>query len=141
MRVVADFEAAYRKKLEALGELVRVEHDHFVALAAETANRADFLAATDRVLLSFLGARIVVVTSAANRNVHVSLLDMAEHLLIERAGEWLQIFGRGLGVRVFGFQVADHLGVAFFAKPEVRVVHLFPVPDRNVLDLLGHWCA
>jgi hypothetical protein len=136
--VVADREGSERKELQAAGQLVQVEEDFLRRRLGERAVAGRLLAALDGVLLAFDRAGVVEVRAAAGGDAQVGLLDAAEHLPVEGVGERPEAPGHRLGVGVFRLQVADHLGVALVAQPEVGVVDLFPVPDGDVLHLPGH---
>ena len=78
--VVGDVGGAYGEEGEAFGELISVEDDLFRSVRS---NRRAALAAKDGVLFSLFGADVVPPVAFAVRGGLVSLLDVAEHLVIK----------------------------------------------------------
>src|SRR5882724_10859085 len=75
--VITRRKAADRHELLALGHLVQVEEDLLWCVDRS------LLAAIDRILLSFLRARVIKIVAPAIRDAHVSLFDVAENLVVK----------------------------------------------------------
>ncbi len=131
--VVAHRERAHRQEGQALRHRVLVEENLFRRGLAEGPVRSRRLAAADRVLLALDRAAVVVEAALARGNAEVGLLDPAQHLLVQRRAERLQIRGRRLGVGVLRLQVAHDVGRALLPEPVVGVLERAPVPDLRVV--------
>src|SRR6267143_2106824 len=77
--------------------------------------------AMERVLLSLLGPLEIAIATELVGNGKIRLQDAPEHLLIKLLLEWFRGLQNGIGIRVFGLQIVDDLGVLFAAKPGVMI--------------------
>jgi len=130
--VVADRVDAEREECVALGHAIEIERDLL--------GRAGHVAppAMDRVLLAGLRARVVHVLPAPVGHGDVVLLDPREHLLVERVLEGLGALHHGVGVRVLGLEVGDHLGIVLGSQPVVLVLDPLAVQLADGRDALRH---
>ena len=131
--VVAHRERAHREELQPLRHLVLVEQHLLWGRLREGPVRPRGLAAADRVLQALDRAAVVVEAAVAGGDAEVGLLDPAQHLLVERLAERLQVRGRRLGVGVLRLQVAHDVGRALLPQPVVGVHERAPVPDLCVV--------
>jgi len=98
--------------------LIAVENDFFRPFGR---NCGATLAAEDGVLLSLFGADVVPPVAFAVRGGLVSLLDVAEHLVVELLAQGSQVGGEGLSVLVFGLEIGGDVGIFLVAKPRIVV--------------------
>ena len=142
--VLADGERAERKELVPFGFDVAVHEDLLVGQldAGRQVGRSpvvftgDGAPALDGVRLAFHAARVVPPLTHASGHRHVGFLrprlDLLEDLLAQRLER-----GRLLvGVRVFGFEVCDYLGVVLVPQPLVVIDERVSVMGTFGGDLL-----
>ena len=128
--VVARLEPSDAHELLPLGQLVHVEHHFFRRVER-------LLAQEDRVLFSFLGARVVVPAVLTVRDVGVRLLDMAEHLVVQLLLQRRERRRHRRGVRVLGGEIGEDFRIALLADPGVVVDARVAVDRRRLRHLLG----
>ncbi len=113
--VHADVERTQSKKRVAFRKKIQVE-EQFYRRAFRVAPPA-----MERVLLSFLGPREIVIAAEPIGNGKIRLQDAPQHFLIKLLLEWFRGLQNGIGIRVFGLQIGDDFGVLFAAKPGVMI--------------------
>ena len=101
--------------LVAFRQLIGVEDDLLGSL-----HRAA-LAAVDLVVQAFDRPRVAPPALVEGRRRVVGLLDPADDLAVQPIPELGGVCHGRVGVRVFGFQVGDHLWIFFVPKPVIGV--------------------
>ena len=129
--VVAHGVSSERHELLALRELVQVEGDLLGSVGK-------LLPAVDAVLLPLLGAEVVQPVALAVRHGEVGLLDVGEHLGVQRVLKRLRRLHHRGRVRVLGLEVGGDLRVRLVAQPEVRIGSRLAVQRDDLVDALGH---
>src|SRR5258708_4106246 len=97
------------------------------------------LATKDRILQTFLRARVVKVIAPAIRNVLVGLFDVTENFVVELRLERLSRFHRGIGVGVLSFEMGNHGGIRFLAQPEIVINQLVAINLSDLWFLFRSW--
>ena len=113
--VVADLKHTQPQKTVAFRQSVQVKQQLLSGVLVFA------LTKVKRVLLTFFRLREVKIPAQSIRHTEVGLLNAGQHLLIELLLKSLGRLQDGFGIRVFGFQMLNDLGVLFFAKPEIVV--------------------
>jgi len=132
--VVTDGEGAEAEEWMAFSEGIEIEEDFLVSrIGGVACGRGRFLgAAVDGVLLAFFGAGVIGVAAEKVGDAEVSLLNAAEHFLVEGFLEGLGGFQERVGEDVFFLDVGGDPGVVFVAEPGVMIHAAVAVDD--VLD-------
>src|SRR6266851_1619523 len=113
--VFADLEASQSKKRMAFRKQIQVEQQFF---------RRGFRVAPpamERVLLSFLGTREIVIATEPIGNGKIRLQDAPQHFLIELFLKCLCGLQNGVGIGVFRLQISHDLRIFFVAEPCIVV--------------------
>jgi hypothetical protein len=131
IRVVAYLEPTQAKIGVALCEFVAVEQDFLGAFHAALA------AALHRILFALFSTRVIIIFAAPAGNRKIGLLDAAEHLLVERLFERMQLLGQRFRICVFGLEIFDDLRIRFFAEPKIVVDHGCAVARLAMFDSFG----
>ena len=130
-RVVRDVEPERHEGLAAR-QLVEIERD-LVATRGHVRGRAS-PSTVERVLQAGLGAHPVLERALAVRGRAVRLLDVTEHLAVERLLQRRARLHDRRGVGVLGLEVGADVGARLLAQPEVVVDAALAVLDLDVRD-------
>ena len=130
--VRADLPVADPIEVVSFGEFIDIEHDLFGRV------HAAFAARVDRVLLTFLEARVVPVILALVRYGAVVLLDSADDFLVQGGFRIGQRRHHRIGIVVLRLQVREHVGVGAFivAQPIVFVLARRSMGRRHFMRAL-----
>ena len=88
-------------------------------------------------MFSLFGADVVPPVALPIGRGLISLLDMAEHLVVELVAERSKVGGEGFSVGIFSVQVGGDVGTVFVAEPGIVVAEGDAVEDGLLVVFSG----